>query len=137
MADSRIPAGGTGEDVQTFKNTVAGEEVHSEAVTLVDQFGVPIATVGASVATLETAGAGGYHSGELATGTPSATLTGRLLSLRVYVTGGADASLQIDAGDTITVRDGVGFDWSPRSDWDDAELTWVSGTMDYFAEVAT
>lgn len=41
MADSSLPVGTTGEKLQTYENTVSGQEVHSEAQTPVDRTGAP------------------------------------------------------------------------------------------------
>lgn len=41
MADSFIPAGTSGKDLQTYLNTVNGRPVHSEAVTPTDSTGAP------------------------------------------------------------------------------------------------
>lgn len=41
MSDGSIPVGSTGERLQTYLNEIAGLQVHSEAVTLTDQAGVP------------------------------------------------------------------------------------------------
>lgn len=132
MSDSSIPVGSTGKSLQTFANDLGAGLVHAEALALVDQFGVPLRVTRNAICTLENVGAGAYSAGTLTAG--SAILTGRLLALRIYASG-ADATFNINGGDTMTARDGVGFDWTPKTDWTDAELVWVSGTFDYFAEV--
>lgn len=44
MSGSSIPVGSTGKSLQTFENDLGAGPVHAEAVTLVNQSGLPIAT---------------------------------------------------------------------------------------------
>lgn len=115
MFDSYIPVGVTGKDLQTELHTVGGRAVHAEMV-------------------IEAAGTFGYRFSTMTGG--SLALTGRLRNLRVYAEG-ADGTFNINGGNTVTVRSGTGFDFSPRTLVDDPTVNWVSGTLDVFAEMAT
>jgi hypothetical protein len=115
MSDSHITVPGTSDNLQTELHTVGGVLVHAEMV-------------------IESAGTFGYRFSILTSG--NLTLTGRLRNLRVYAQG-IDGTFNISGGDTITVRNGIGFDFSPRTLIDNPTINWVSGTLDVFAEMAT
>lgn len=126
MSDTTIPVGATGKELRGF-DTGAGID---EYVRIANPDPIAVDASGSTI--LESSGTFAYRSGSLTAG--SVTLTGSLRNLRIYAVG-ADASLNIGGGDTITVRSDTGFDVSPRSTATDLVLNWVSGTMDYFAEV--
>lgn len=54
MADSfiQVATDGSGKKMQTFQNLIGSDQVHAEAITLVDSTGVPITTLAVSAAVL-------------------------------------------------------------------------------------
>lgn len=132
MTAAKIRVGTTYDYLQTYRNDLGDGPVDTEAQTPTDQDGVPFSESNPQYVRVVEVGTFAYRSGTLDAG--SVTLTGSLRSLRIYANG-SDATLNISGGDTITVRDGTGFDISPQSVATDLALNWVSGSMDYFAEV--
>jgi hypothetical protein len=82
----------------------------------------------------EDVGSFGYGATTLTSGTFSPI--GRVLAFRVIAVGG-DASFNIGGGNTILVREGMGFDWTPRTTLNSPIFTHVSGSLDIFVELGT
>ena len=82
---------------------------------------------------IETVGNFSYQSVTLTSG--NLTITGKVVNYRVFANG-ANGSFNINGGDTITVRQDSGFDWSPRSQLVDPVFNCVSGELDIFVEIA-
>jgi len=62
-------------------------------------------------------------------------ITGRVINIRLFPVG-ADAAFNINAGDTITIRQYSGFDLDFKSPLTDPAIHWVSGTFDLLAQIA-
>ena len=78
--------------------------------------------------------ASGRWSYKAATLTSSSlSITGRCVGYRVFASG-ADASFNVNGGDTITVRSGSGFISNPNYELVNPTINWVSGTLDVYME---
>ena len=116
MADGFITVApdSTGKSLQTFENTIGGEDVHAEAVALVDSSGAYISTlpvsiagninVSASVAT----GAANMANGQVAATTTAATLVSARATRRSVTVRNMDSSISAYIG-IATVSAGNGM----------------------------
>lgn len=102
---------------------------------MLKSIGFAIASTAAGMVTLigEAFGTFAYRSGTLTGG--SVVVTGLFVSIRVFPVN-ADASFNINGGNTITVRQYSGLVWTPRSVVTAPTVNWVSGTFDYLIETA-
>ena len=113
MADAFIDVVGTGKKLQTYENTVSGQVVHAEAVTLVDVNGAPLTSLAVTQAGLGLANAANSTTANLAAGgvfTGSEwidTLEFPMLTVAVFAShASATDGLAIQySADAITVHD--------------------------------
>lgn len=89
--------------------------------------------VGGTIVTQDqdTTGTWGYVSNTLSSG--SLTGVGRCIGIRVFANG-ADGTFNINGGNTVTVRNGAGFDMNPRGTVTAPVVNWLSGSLDVTIE---
>lgn len=75
-----------------------------------------------------------YEAATLTSG--SLQIQGRCVGYRVFASG-ADATFNINGGDTITVRSGTGFISNPNYELTNPTVNWVSGTIDVYMEAVS
>jgi hypothetical protein len=95
MADSFIAVApdSTGKKLQTYKNTIGADEVHSEAVTLSTSAGVEITTLPVKIT-----GAATMANGQVTASTSAATLVASRATRRSVTIRNTDTSISVYIG---------------------------------------
>lgn len=110
MADSSIPVPGTSEKLQTYKNTVGADEVHSEAVTLTASDGT---LWGGAVVDSNNTTTTPLTAGATYTGTATDVLKYPQMTVQIYARPG------VVAGDVSSAMASFYFEFSPDgTNWD-------------------
>lgn len=111
MAESyiQVAADSTGKKLQTFKNTIGADEVHTEAVALTDTSGAAITTlpvsIAATITTKETRSATGTTSQVADTASSTTLLASNANRLGAAIQNDSSAVLYLKCGTTASATD--------------------------------